>query len=323
MSSNEQSAYARDFPQTIAYSDTAAQTHPTTTSAAAATTMTATAAAVDSSEDGSTVTDTTLSTEIDSGSGTPNQAPVSARGTSSTAFIQGLDELIYSATAVSGNLSSSTPSPLRQEGPEPVAVPGRAMTPASDRYEPASASPPSRMNHLQGPATPSSPPQAQHPRVIQLSGAGTTRATADPGAARRFEQFLLREGEKKIKEVVDTRVSHASTFTFAGEDHTLGNLLRSELLRSPHVTFAAYKVPHPLFSSFELRVQTDGTVTPSEAVVIASKAAVQNFAILSREFTKEMELRKMVGGGGNGPDGAGGAGGAGANAGGGPGQTMT
>lgn len=41
-------------------------------------------------------------------------------------------------------------------------------------------------------------------------------------------------------------IPSSSIFTFNKEDHTLGNLLRSQLLKSPHVTFAGYKVPHPL-----------------------------------------------------------------------------
>jgi DNA-directed RNA polymerase II subunit RPB11 len=55
--------------------------------------------------------------------------------------------------------------------------------------------------------------------------------------------------------------------------------------------------PHPLFASFELRVQTDGTISPKEAVVACSKALVADLGQLGREFTKEFELRKMVGGG--------------------------
>ena len=43
-----------------------------------------------------------------------------------------------------------------------------------------------------------------------------------------------------------TGIPSSSIFTFNKEDHTLGNLLRSQLLKSPHVTFAGYKVPHPL-----------------------------------------------------------------------------
>jgi hypothetical protein len=55
-------------------------------------------------------------------------------------------------------------------------------------------------------------------------------------------------------------------------------------------------VPHPLFAKFELRVQTDGGITPKEALVNSCKALVGDLAILSREFTKEYELRKMVSG---------------------------
>jgi RNA polymerase Rpb3/Rpb11 dimerisation domain len=37
-------------------------------------------------------------------------------------------------------------------------------------------------------------------------------------------------------------VPSAAIFTFNKEDHTLGNLIRSRLLQSSHVVFAAYKV---------------------------------------------------------------------------------
>lgn len=38
----------------------------------------------------------------------------------------------------------------------------------------------------------------------------------------------------------------AAIFTFRKEDHTLGNMLRTRLLKTSHVTFAAYKVRPPL-----------------------------------------------------------------------------
>ena len=81
----------------------------------------------------------------------------------------------------------------------------------------------------------------------------------------RFELFLLGDGEKKVTETPDTRmldiptallnaatdfcsgIPSSSLFTFSKEDHTLGNLLRARLLQSQHVTFAGYRVPHPLF----------------------------------------------------------------------------
>jgi len=118
-------------------------------------------------------------------------------------------------------------------------------------------------------------------------------------APDRFELFLLADGEKKITEAIDTRTPNTSIFTVNKEDHTLGNLLRAHLLKDPHVLFAAYRIPHPLFAKFEMRVQTDGELTPKEALVSCCKAIVSDLGHLSREFTKEFELRKMVAGEGN------------------------
>ncbi|KAL8857086.1 MAG: hypothetical protein Q9178_006378 [Gyalolechia marmorata] len=122
-----------------------------------------------------------------------------------------------------------------------------------------------------------------------------SRAIAEENVPNRFELFLLGDGEKKVVEEPDTRVQSASVFTFNKEDHTLGNMLRSRLLQSPHVQFSGYKVPHPLFSKFELRVQTDGSITPRQALLQACKDLVTDLGLLAREFTKEWELRKMVG----------------------------
>jgi len=92
---------------------------------------------------------------------------------------------------------------------------------------------------------------------------------------------------------LDTGVPNAALFTFNKEDHTLGNLLRDKLTRSPHVLFAAYQVPHPLFAVFKLRVQTNGEVTPKQAVVQACNDLVKELQTLDQEFTKEWELKKI------------------------------
>jgi len=117
-------------------------------------------------------------------------------------------------------------------------------------------------------------------------------------APDRFELFLLGEGEKKCSETPDTRTPNTSIFTINKEDHTLANLLRAHLLKDPSVLFAGYKVPHPLNAMFELRVQTDGSKTPKEAVISCCTSLMKDLDKLSREFTKEFELRKMVSGDG-------------------------
>ena len=59
-------------------------------------------------------------------------------------------------------------------------------------------------------------------------------------ASPAFELFSLFEGEKKIK------APDACLFTSNKEDHALGNIVRSQLLKAPQVLFAGYKVPHAL-----------------------------------------------------------------------------
>lgn len=65
------------------------------------------------------------------------------------------------------------------------------------------------------------------------------------GIFRRYESFLLAPDEKKVEEKIDTRMPNTSYFNFNKEDHTLANLLRSKLLSSNHIMFAAYRVSRP------------------------------------------------------------------------------
>ncbi|KAJ5732016.1 DNA-directed RNA polymerase II subunit [Penicillium malachiteum] len=110
----------------------------------------------------------------------------------------------------------------------------------------------------------------------------------------QYEAILLAPGEKKIDVEVDTRLPNAAIFTFHKEDHTLANMLNSRLLKHRNVTFCGYKMPHPLIPNFELRVQTDGEITPRAAVIASCNSLIKELGIISREFTKEYELRKMA-----------------------------
>lgn len=111
----------------------------------------------------------------------------------------------------------------------------------------------------------------------------------------RYESILLAEDEAKVTETPETRVPNASLFTLAKEDHTLGNLLRDRLLRDPACAteFAAYQVPHPLFPDVLVRVQTDGSITPREAVIKAARGLIEELEGVRGEFQKEWELVKI------------------------------
>ncbi|KNG49042.1 rbp11-like subunits of rna polymerase [Stemphylium lycopersici] len=110
----------------------------------------------------------------------------------------------------------------------------------------------------------------------------------------RFELFLLDEGQEKVEEKAETRVPNTAVFTFNKEDHTLGNLLSQRLLKNPAVMFAAYKVPHPLFATFELRVQTDGSMTPKEAVMKTCREVISDLSKLNDSFQTEWLGKRIV-----------------------------
>lgn len=98
-----------------------------------------------------------------------------------------------------------------------------------------------------------------------------------------FESFLI-FGEKKITVEKDTKVPNACQFTIAKEDHTLGNMIRMQLLKDPKVIFTGYKIPHPLQHEFVLRIQTSPDYSPQEALMNAIKDLISEIALLEERF---------------------------------------
>lgn len=79
----------------------------------------------------------------------------------------------------------------------------------------------------------------------------------------------------------DAKVANAALFVLQREDHTVGHLLRMELLRDPRVRFAGYRHPHPLDTHIELKVQVaDSKSHPAAAVEEACRALATEFRLL-------------------------------------------
>jgi DNA-directed RNA polymerase II subunit RPB11 len=87
---------------------------------------------------------------------------------------------------------------------------------------------------------------------------------------------------------------NSAIFTFNKEDHTLGNMLSMRLHKYPYVLFSAYRVPHPLFATFELRVTTDGSITPKDAIIKCCQDIVKDLEVLSRGFTTEWLTQRIA-----------------------------
>ncbi|CUS21720.1 LAQU0S03e09142g1_1 [Lachancea quebecensis] len=113
-------------------------------------------------------------------------------------------------------------------------------------------------------------------------------------APDRFELFLLPEGEAKLKIDPDTKAPNAVIVTFEKEDHTLANLIRGELLEDKGVLFAAYKVEHPLFAQFKMRIQTIEGYDPKDALKNACNGIISKLGQLQSNFETEWNLQTLA-----------------------------
>jgi DNA-directed RNA polymerase II subunit RPB11 len=93
----------------------------------------------------------------------------------------------------------------------------------------------------------------------------------------------------RIEYSADPKLQNAGTFKLEREDHTLGNLLRMQLLDDERVIFVGYKQPHPLQHHIILKVQTvPGPYTPKSAVASAVEC-------LTEEVTSILNSLEMSG----------------------------
>jgi len=121
-------------------------------------------------------------------------------------------------------------------------------------------------------------------------------------APNRFELFVLEDGEKPVEITEDTKIPNAATIKIVKQDHTLGNMLRAQLLSMPQILFAGYKVPHPLHPYFLIKIQTDGTMTPQAVLEQACTKLIGTMSSLETKFKREFSYKDAEGtAGGPGP----------------------
>ena len=72
-------------------------------------------------------------------------------------------------------------------------------------------------------------------------------------------------------------------FEVKGADHTLCNALKTELWNDKHVKIATYSIRHPQISVPQMIVETDGEVSPKNALI----NAVQRLHKTNEKFRKD------------------------------------
>mmetsp|Transcript_24438 Transcript_24438/g.48601 ORF Transcript_24438/g.48601 Transcript_24438/m.48601 type:complete len:123 (-) Transcript_24438:2-370(-) len=86
-------------------------------------------------------------------------------------------------------------------------------------------------------------------------------------APERSDAIVLPENVRKVTYTVDSIVRDAGEFRLEREDHTMGNLLRLELLRNENqVLFAGYIHAHPLDNHISLKVRCTPSTNPVDCM---------------------------------------------------------
>ena len=93
-----------------------------------------------------------------------------------------------------------------------------------------------------------------------------------------------------LESTEDTKIPNAATFKILKQDHTLGNMLRHAVLTLPAVLFCGYKVPHPLEPRVLVKIHTDGSISPSEALQQACTKLIVQIGSLKQNWAKEVQL---------------------------------
>lgn len=63
----------------------------------------------------------------------------------------------------------------------------------------------------------------------------------------------------------------------------------------PQILFAGYKVPHPLQPHFLIKIQTDGTITPTAVLEQACTKLIGTMASLEAKFKREFSFKDIDG----------------------------
>ena len=93
-------------------------------------------------------------------------------------------------------------------------------------------------------------------------------------------------GTMKIQQKVGDRT--CATYTFDGEDHTLGNLLRFALIKNPDIEFCGYSITHPSEHTVNMRIQTTGKGT-NEVLIQGLETVKFMTDVTERKFREALE----------------------------------
>ncbi|KAK8869842.1 hypothetical protein IAR55_000410 [Kwoniella newhampshirensis] len=109
----------------------------------------------------------------------------------------------------------------------------------------------------------------------------------------RIDSGLLQDDEKPLTITEDPKIPNAATILLRKQDHTMGNMIRAQLLLDPTVLFAGYKVPHPLENDIIIKIQTDERSNPADALKRACHLLIRQTVHVKQQFMDQAKNIEM------------------------------
>mmetsp|Transcript_20765 Transcript_20765/g.36968 ORF Transcript_20765/g.36968 Transcript_20765/m.36968 type:complete len:131 (+) Transcript_20765:39-431(+) len=103
------------------------------------------------------------------------------------------------------------------------------------------------------------------------------------------DRYILDEDEQRIEYKKDEKLTNCGIFKVNKEDHTLGNIARTHLLRNKNVTFAGYRIPHPLYYYITVKIRTTGLLDPPAAFELALRSAHNELNNVEKNFRQALK----------------------------------
>ena len=85
---------------------------------------------------------------------------------------------------------------------------------------------------------------------------------------------------------------NAEIFTLNKEDHTLGNMIRHQLMKDSNVIFAGYKNPSPFVNQVIIRVQTTSDNKPNDAFMNALTDLMSKLSLFEDRFKEQLKEKE-------------------------------
>jgi len=79
-----------------------------------------------------------------------------------------------------------------------------------------------------------------------------------------IDSYKIYKFKEDYEIIVENKENNFTQFVLTKEDHTIGNVIQTELLENNNVIFSGYRIPHPLKPYLNIKIKTKSNTTPQK-----------------------------------------------------------